>query len=295
MSGAGRLGGGDEDWARAARAIAQADAFVFTAGAGMGVDSGLPDFRGDRGFWRAYPPYERLGLSFVQMANPAVFQRDPELAWGFYGHRLELYRETTPHAGFAILARWAERASRERLEAGAFVFTSNVDGQFQRAGFPEEEVVECHGSIHHLQCTRPCSDDIWPAPAGLRVDVDQDTMRARPPLPRCPRCGALARPNVLMFGDGRWVPDRTAAQEERLRDWLQERAGARLVIIECGAGTAVPTVRHTSESLARLPGATLIRVNPREPQLPRGLSGPHVSLPAGALAALGGLGRLVQE
>lgn len=268
--GGGTRGGpqAPDAWARAAAALRGAEAFVFAAGAGMGVDSGLPDFRGDKGFWKAYPPYERLGLSFVQMANPAVFARDAELAWGFYGHRLRLYRDTVPHEGFAILRRWAARAPR-----GAFVFTSNVDGQFQRAGFAEEAVVECHGSLHHLQCTRPCSDDLWAAPADLRVQVDTASMRARPPLPRCPRCGALARPNVLMFGDGRWVPDRTARQEDRLRDWLAGlQAGpgpaARLVILECGAGTAVPTVRHTSEALAGLPGAALIRVNPREPQLP---------------------------
>ena len=122
----------------------------------MGVDSGLPDFRGDKGFWKAYPPLERLGVSFVDMANPGWFSRDPELAWGFYGHRLGLYRATTPHRGFGTLQRWAEK-----LEYGSFVFTSNVDGQFQQAGFDRERVIECHGSISHLQCTEPCSREIW--------------------------------------------------------------------------------------------------------------------------------------
>ena len=59
---------------RAAEAIRSARSMVITAGAGMGVDSGLPDFRGDRGFWNAYPMYERLGLSFVDAANPAHFR-----------------------------------------------------------------------------------------------------------------------------------------------------------------------------------------------------------------------------
>ncbi len=53
-----------------ASALRRADALVISTGAGMGVDSGLPDFRGDRGFWNAYPMYERLGLSFVDAANP---------------------------------------------------------------------------------------------------------------------------------------------------------------------------------------------------------------------------------
>jgi len=59
-----------EDFRRAARAIRDADALLITAGAGMGVDSGLPDFRGSEGFWRAYPPMAKLGISFVEMANP---------------------------------------------------------------------------------------------------------------------------------------------------------------------------------------------------------------------------------
>lgn len=139
----------------AARAIADAEALVITAGAGMGVDSGLPDFRGDEGFWQAYPPFARLGLSFVDLANPVWFERDPTLAWGFYGHRLHLYRATLPHPGFELLRRWG--AARR---FGSFVFTSNVDGQFQRAAFADERVLECHGSIHHLQCTTPAG----PAP-----------------------------------------------------------------------------------------------------------------------------------
>ncbi|WP_367183672.1 NAD-dependent deacetylase [Aquabacterium sp.] len=109
--------------------LAQADGLLIAAGAGMGVDSGLPDFRGDQGLWRAYPALARAGLRFVEIANPASFDTDPRLAWGFYGHRLVLYQRTRPHAGFGLLQQLAER-----LEHGLAVNTSNVDGQFQAAG-----------------------------------------------------------------------------------------------------------------------------------------------------------------
>ena len=262
--------------ADAARAVAEAQALLITAGAGMGVDSGLPDFRGDRGFWKAYPPMERLGISFVEMANPAWFSRDPELAWGFYGHRLNLYRETTPHAGFNILKRWSDR-----LTHGSFVFTSNVDGHFQLAGFDPDRVIECHGSLVHLQCTTPCHHEIWSAD-DLEVEVDEDSFRAVSSVPECPRCGELARPNVLMFNDWHWIPHRSSAQERRLEAWIDEAKNSRLVIIELGAGSAVPTVRMTSERVARSLDATLVRINPREPKAPYG----QVSLPLGALEAL---------
>ena len=268
---------------RAAAAAAEADALLITAGAGMGVDSGLPDFRGDRGFWKAYPPFERLGVSFIDMANPGWFSRDPELAWGFYGHRLGLYRETKPHRGFGILQRWAQG-----LEYGSFVFTSNVDGHFQLAGFDRERVIECHGSISHLQCSQPCSNRIWSADA-FEIDVDEDTFRAASELPECPDCGAIARPNVLMFGDWHWIPQRTAEQERRFSEWLARAAGPKLVIVEMGAGSAVPTVRMTSERVASRSGATLIRINPREPQVPHG----HIGIEANALEALEAIDELM--
>src|SRR5512136_733689 len=112
-------------YSQAAAAIRQARALVITAGAGMGVDSGLPDFRGERGFWNAYPMYERLGIGFVDAANPAHFGADPAFGWGFYGHRTNLYRETVPHAGFYLILEWCRRFGLD-----LFVVTSNVDGQF---------------------------------------------------------------------------------------------------------------------------------------------------------------------
>ena len=262
--------------AEAAAAVREAEALLVTAGAGMGVDSGLPDFRGDTGFWQAYPPFARLGLSFVELANPGWFARDPELAWGFYGHRLNLYRRVAPHDGFArLLSRGAV------CPGGLFVFTSNVDGQFQRAGFPADRIVECHGSIHHLQCCTPCGRDIWAADSE-QVEVDESSMRAVSGLPTCPHCGSLARPNVLMFGDWTWVYDRTGVQQAYLEQWLGEVAGLRVVVIEIGAGSAVPTVRLTSERAALILGARLIRINPREAQVPPG----QVSLEMGAVEAL---------
>jgi NAD-dependent SIR2 family protein deacetylase len=263
---------------QAAEVVYAADALLITAGAGMGVDSGLPDFRGNQGFWQAYPVVARLGLSFAEMANPLWFKTDPHLAWAFYGHRLNLYRRTTPHSGFAQLLAWVEKKRND-----CFVFTSNVDGQFQKAGFDAGRLVECHGSIHHFQCANACSDSIWDA-SGEQIVVDETSFRARDPLPRCRQCHGMARPNILMFGDGSWNGGRSAAQHKRFARWIQklEKRPAQLAVIELGAGTAIPTVRRTSENLLhRLPGS-LIRFNPREPEVPPG----QIGLPLGALAGI---------
>lgn len=264
----------DSDFKRAAELLGEAEALVITAGAGMGVDSGLPDFRGDQGFWKAYPMYQRLGINFVGAANPAHFLRDPAFGWGFYGHRTNLYRETVPHRGFAILLDWAERFNLD-----SFVVTSNVDGQFQKAGFREDQILEVHGSIHHLQCLSPCCDAIWDNLEQLTVDFE--TMRSRH-VPRCPHCSGVARPNILMFGDYSWLPNRTHGQEMRLDLFLDQHRDKRLVVIEMGAGSAIPTIRYTSERLGSRNGAAVIRINPREAQI----RPPHLSLACGALEGL---------
>jgi len=268
---------------KAAHIIKNAEAFVITAGAGMGVDSGLPDFRGNQGFWQAYPPYARLGLSFVEAANPANFQRDPAFGWGFYGHRTNLYRATIPHEGFHIIQRWIERN-----RSASFVVTSNVDGQFQKAGFSEDRILEVHGSIHQLQCLRPCCSAIWPNDE--QIPVDEASMRARS-IPRCPHCGGVSRPNILMFGDWSWLSERTEAQESRFESFLEEHGGKRIAVIEMGAGTAIPTIRATSERVGwRYDGATVIRINPREPEIRE----PHISLACGALEGLRKIDELLE-
>ncbi|GAB3495057.1 SIR2 family NAD-dependent protein deacylase [Amycolatopsis cihanbeyliensis] len=272
----------EAELARAAELIAGADALLVCAGAGMGVDSGLPDFRGDEGFWRAYPPYARLGISFVELADPDHFASDPELAWGFYGHRLGLYRETVPHHGFHLLREWGARTA-----GGAWVFTSNVDGQFQRAGFPADRVAEVHGSIHHLQCLERCREEIWPA-GDVEVEVDEASMRARRPLPACPECGGLARPNILMFGDYDWLGQRSQRQLDRLQEWRRDHRAA--VVLELGAGTAVPTVRRQAELASAGTGA-LIRINPREPEVRHGRG---IELPLPALDALSRIAELLR-
>ena len=264
---------------KASDLLKQAESLLITAGAGMGVDSGLPDFRGTQGFWKAYPPYEKLGLDFISAANPANFLQDPAFGWGFYGHRYNLYKATVPHDGFRILKEFGDS-----LPGGCFVYTSNVDGHFEKAGFDPDQVAECHGSINYYQCINDCLGKVRKAEWEDFV-IDESNMTAREPLPICPDCGEAARPAILMFGDWNWNDEITAAQERRYEQWLSRQTEKKLAIIELGAGTAISTVRNQSEKIARnFQDAFLIRINPREPEIPYGLDG--FELPLGALKAL---------
>jgi len=241
---------------RVAEAIAAADALLITAGAGMSSDSGLPVFRGNEGFWRAYPPLAAQRISFERMAQPTWFKDRPRMAWAFYGHRLQLYRDAVPHEGYALLRRWSASAS-----AGSFVVASNVDGQFLKAGFHADAIAEQHGSIHRLQCREPCGNTTWQTP-DTDLDIDLAVLEARGTLPHCPHCGQVARPNILMFNDVDWIDTVTRQQMRAFDQWLTAVRGRRVVVLEIGAGTAIPTIRNLGERVAQRPRTTLVRINP---------------------------------
>lgn len=251
--------------------LKEADGLLITAGAGMGVDSGLPDFRGNEGFWNAYPALGQRRMAFADIASPETFLSDPLLAWGFYGHRLNLYRQTVPHAGFQLLRDWAAT-----IRHGAFVVTSNVDGQFQKAGFDPGRILEIHGSIHHQQCLQTCCNVIWPADAEP-LQIDRDNCRLLSPLPRCQACGGIARPNILMFNDWHWLSPRTEQQRAKLDQWLNQVK--RPLVIELGAGIAIPSIRRIGERH----GWALIRINPRDSTVSESQ---QIALPMSALAGL---------
>ncbi len=254
--------------------IERADAILITAGAGMGVDSGLPDFRGKSGLWREYPDLAEMNLDFESIANPRWFRSKPELAWAFYGHRLHKYARVSPHEGFAMLLDLCNAKGKNY-----FVVTSNVDNHFQKAGFDQNMIHEIHGSIVYFQCIFGCHRDIWPADYESVV-VDENTFAATS-VPRCPHCGQIARPNILMFDDFGWLCDRERQQRERFNRWLRriKSEKQRLLIIEIGAGKAIPTIRIKSENLFRAMrhNADFIRINPRD-----------VEVPAGAIAVVSG-------
>ena len=138
----------------------------------MSTESGIPDFRSAGGIWAQFDPYE--------VASIAGFRRDPERVWEFYGLRLGVLDDAKPNAAHHALAR---------LEAEGLlqaVITQNVDGLHGAAG--SRDVVEVHGTIATASCPR-CR----------RRDDPRSLLPL--PLPRCAACGAVLKPDVVMFGE----------------------------------------------------------------------------------------------
>ncbi len=147
-----------------ANCIADADALLITAGAGMSADSGLPVFRGNEGFWAAYPPLRHLGISFERMAQPHLVLAQPT-------HGLGLLWSSSSTLSRCYPARWVTsccaagpRACRVwRLRA----HSTNVDGQFTAA--PASQAMQSPNSTAaSIVCSAAvlCSSALWDAPDG---------------------------------------------------------------------------------------------------------------------------------
>lgn len=150
------------DWIKEARYMV-----VFT-GAGASTESGLPDFRSQRGLWKKVP--ERLASVETLMNNPDEF-------FEFYQERFESFKDVKPNRVHHILAKW-ENEGRVKM-----VITQNVDGLHQQAG--SRQVAELHGSNAHVRC-QSC---------GKLFERTEFHKRY------CSDCGGMLRPNVVLFGE----------------------------------------------------------------------------------------------
>ncbi|CAE8668375.1 unnamed protein product, partial [Polarella glacialis] len=189
----------------AARTIAEADVFLLCTGAGFSADSGLAIYADVA----KVPAYAARGLEYRDLCQPFWLEQEPELFWGFWGQCYNDYRNTTPHPGYEILDRWAERRFRHSAIAeeirrglaadteeaaeedgteepyhvtdhagGFFVFTSNVDAH-HFDWFKAGEIRECHGNTEVYQCAMPSAcTGVWRAPPDFAFEVDKASMLA---------------------------------------------------------------------------------------------------------------------
>ncbi|MBS3916859.1 MAG: NAD-dependent deacylase [Sulfuritalea sp.] len=176
---------------------------VFT-GAGISAESGIPTFR-ERftGLWANTDPQE--------VATPKAFRADPQRVWDWHVHLAGTVRGAAPNAGHRAIARLQEAVGR------VTVITQNIDDLHNAAG--SRDVLELHGNLFRLA---PFVDEeaLFAAERGplichlcggyaLRDDCDpyagrEDLACLRleaGPVPRCPACGALLRPDIVWYGE----------------------------------------------------------------------------------------------
>lgn len=144
---------------------------VFSTGAGVSAESGVPTFRGAGGIWSKMKPEE--------LASVDGFMKNPRLVWEWYRYRRELMSKVEPNPGHRAIAEF------EKHYPEMILITQNVDGLHARAG--STAILELHGNISRnkcLKCGRPFEKEI---------NLDEG-------LPLC-ECGGMIRPDVVWFGE----------------------------------------------------------------------------------------------
>ncbi len=156
---------------------------VVLTGAGVSAESGIPTFRDAlTGFWENYDP--------ASLASEVGFLADPAFVWGWYEWRRKRVLIASPNPAHITLA-----ASEKHIPSFTLI-TQNVDDLHERAG--NTNVIHLHGSLHHPRCF--ACDEPYALPTSPQNTPVQNTEERIPP-PRCPCCGGLIRPGVVLFGE----------------------------------------------------------------------------------------------
>ena len=216
-------------------ALAEADAVVIGAGAGLSTAAGYT-YSGER-FKRLFGDFAaRYGFSDMYSGGFYPYETLEE-HWAFWSRYVMCNRfESVPLPVYDQLLGLV----RDR---NYFVLTTNVDHCFQRAGFDKRRLFYTQGDYGLFQCSRPCCQETWDNEKTIRAMVDQQRDLRVPSglVPRCPHCGAPAAMNLR--SDSTFVEDegwhRAAARYE---DFLRRHAGVRTLFLELGVGANTPGI-----------------------------------------------------
>jgi NAD-dependent deacetylase len=152
---------------------------LFITGAGMSADSGMATYRGVGGLYDGVDTEE--GIPIEEALSGSMFRKRPELTWKYLAQIEESARGKVPNRGHEVIAEMEARFE------SVWTLTQNVDGFHTLAG--SRQVIEIHGNMRHLECTR-CS---WERSVNAYDEISVP--------PYCPECEAICRPRVVLFGE----------------------------------------------------------------------------------------------
>ena len=253
---------------RLADALAEAEAIVVGAGAGLSTSAGFV-YSGER-FERTFADFEaRYGFHDMYSGGFYPFAT-PEERWAYWSRNIWCNRYTpAPKDTYPKLLRLL-------ADKDFFVITTNVDHQFQLAGFPKERLFYTQGDYGLWQCSVPCHDKTYDNYETVkRMVEEQRDMRVPSELvPMCPVCGKPMSMNLR--ADATFVEDEGwHAAAERYTAFLQAKSLKRTLYFELGVGGNTPGIIKYPfwQMTAANPLATYACVNYGEAVAPREILG----------------------
>ena len=217
------------------QAIEQADAIVVGAGAGLSTAAGFT-YAGER-FERLFPDFiARYGFKDMYSAGFYPYATLEE-QWAFWSRYVWCNRyERAPKDTYAKLLTLLG-------DKDFFVITTNVDHQFQLAGFPKERLFYTQGDYGLWQCSEPCHDKTYDNYDTVKAMVEQQhDMRVPTELvPHCPICGKPMSMNLR--ADDTFVEDEGwHAAARRYSDYIRAHQTGKVLYLELGVGGNTPVI-----------------------------------------------------
>lgn len=217
--------------AEVADALGRAESVLVITGAGMSAESGLPTYRGLGGLYQDIGTED--GVDIEEALSGPMLRSRPEVTWKYIGQIERACRGARHNRAHEIVAEL------ERKIARVWVLTQNVDGFHRDAG--SKNVIEIHGNLRHLECTRCGSTEEVQDYSGLEIP------------PRCPSCSGLVRPKVVLFGE--MLPgDQIATLERELTRGFD-------IVFSIGTSSLFPYIAEPVV-LARRMGRLAVEINP---------------------------------
>ncbi|NUO53461.1 MAG: NAD-dependent deacylase [Polyangiaceae bacterium] len=216
--------------------LRDAESVLFITGAGMSADSGLPTYRGIGGLYEDAATDDGVPIE-VALSGP-MFAKKPELTWRHIADIERACRGAEPNDGHRAIVEVEAKLPR------TVVLTQNVDGLHRAAG--TKALIEIHGTVHTLICTR--------CPARREVSDYSDLA----PLPLCASCGAVERPDVVLFGE--------ALPPAAVDRYVEELERGFDLVFSVGTTSVFPYIAEPMVLSRRL-GLPAVEINPGETEV----------------------------
>lgn len=233
--------------------LKKSKSILFITGAGISAESGLPTYRGIGGLYNDRLTKDNIPIE-VALSGLMMLQ-NPEITWNYISEIEKACRGAKYNRAHKIIAQMEQRFER------VWVLTQNVDGFHRDAG--SQKIVEIHGDIHTVFCTR-CHYTI-PKANYPELQIP----------PKCPECGKIMRPDVVLFGE--------FLKMERLEQINAELLKGFDIVFSVGTTSVFPYISRPviEASLKNIP---TVEINPSETEVTRYVS---YKFPHGAVKVLG--------